>query len=186
MKHMSVPILLVLMVLTGASHLSHTLVAQEPASYCASGAYTRMLELINEHRREHDLEPLELSQPLGQAAELKAQDMAQQDYVAHVSPDGQEPEDMLEEVGYTYNTAIGENIAAGQEDVEATFEQWLNSPEHNEIMLGEQFTAIGIGRAQNADAKYDWYWAATFGGEIGEPAETCPAATPESTQDERG
>jgi hypothetical protein len=45
-------------------------------------------------------------------------------------------------------------------------------------MLGEEFTAIGISRAHNPDADYDWYWAAAFGGELDEPAEACDGSTP--------
>lgn len=153
----------------------------EDGSYCANEHEFEMLQLINELRAENDLEPLELSQPLGVAAELKANDMAEQDYVAHESPEGQDPEDLLEEVGYTYNTAIGENIAGGEEGAGATFDQWLDSTDHREIMLGEEFTAVGIGRAHNPDSTYDWYWAAVFGGEVGEPAEMCDDATPEAT-----
>jgi uncharacterized protein YkwD len=98
-----------------------------------------------------------------------------------VSPDGQNPQEHLDEVGYDYDTAIGENIAAGHESAEATFKQWLNSPEHREIMLDENYTAVGIGRAHNAQARYDWYWAAEFGGEVGERAEACDSATPAAT-----
>lgn len=145
---------------------------------CASETELVMVERINALREENGLEPLALSRPLGAAAEEKATEMAEQDYLAHESPDGRELRALLESVGYTFNTAVGENIAAGQESADATFEQWLNSPEHKEIMLGEQFTAVGIARAYNADAEYDWYWAAEFGGEVGEAAEPC-AATPE-------
>lgn len=151
------------------------------ATYCAEEAEFEMLQRINELRAENDLEPLTLSQPLGVASEIKASEMADQDYLAHISPDGQTPRELLEEVGYTYNTTIGENIAAGMKSAEATFEQWLNSPEHREIMLNEEFTTVGIGRAHNPEAKYDWYWAAEFGGRVGEPADPCMSATPEST-----
>lgn len=151
------------------------------AVYCATEAEAKMLRLINDLRDDRGLDPLQLSQPLGRAAELKARDMAQENYLAHISPEGQGPEELLDQVGYTYNTAIGENIAAGRRSAEGTFEQWLNSPEHREIMLGEQFSAVGIGRAHNPEAKYDWYWAAEFGGVVGEPAEVCERATPQAT-----
>jgi uncharacterized protein YkwD len=159
-------------------------VAQDLATdYCADEAEARMFELINEFRHENDLEPLQLSAPLGVAAVEKATEMAEEDYLAHESPDGRDLEALLEDVGYTFNTPIGENIAAGEEDPGPTFEQWRDSPEHSEIMLDEAFTAVGIGRVQNIEAEYDWYWAAEFGGEIGEPAEPCQA-TPEAESEE--
>ncbi|HEV2127451.1 MAG TPA: CAP domain-containing protein [Thermomicrobiales bacterium] len=157
----------------------------DTAPYCATEAEAELLRRINDLREERGLDPLQLSQPLGRAAELKARDMAQDNYLAHISPEGQGPEELLDQVGYTYNTAIGENIAAGQRSAEGTFEQWLNSPEHREIMLGEQFTAVGIGRAHNPEAKYDWYWAAEFGGKVGEPADVCESATPQQGAGER-
>ena len=32
-------------------------------------------------------------------------------------------------------------------------------------MLDGRFAAIGIGRAYDKDARYEWYWTTTFGGE---------------------
>lgn len=153
----------------------------EGSGYCATEAEVEILQHINAFREDNGLEPLNLSRPLGAAAESKAEDMARNDYLAHIAPDGQGLEQLLNQAGYTYNTAIGENIAAGQRSAEGTFEQWVNSPEHREIMLGEDFTAIGIGRAHNREAKYDWYWAAEFGGMVGKPAQACDGATPVAT-----
>ena len=146
--------------------------------------YCEMLRHINDLRQDHGLPPLTLSQPLTTAAEVKASDMAERNYFAHMSPDGVSPRELLESVGYTYNTSTGENIAAGNEGAAATFNQWLNSPSHFDIMVGEQFTAIGIGRAYNPDARYDWYWAAEFGGVVGAPATTCGTEPPVPTPDE--
>ncbi|MDQ4045584.1 MAG: CAP domain-containing protein, partial [Chloroflexota bacterium] len=53
--------------------------------YCATEAEAEMLRLINDLRDDRGLEPLQLSQPLGRAAELKARDMAQENYLAHIS-----------------------------------------------------------------------------------------------------
>lgn len=172
--------LLFLLLIAGVNHPSAG--AQDGSTeYCAGDAGIEMLKRMNDLRKENRLHPLVLSEPLGITAEQKAHDMAKHDYVAHVSPDGQGPQELLDEVGYDYNTATGENIAAGHEAAEATFEQWLNSPEHREIMLDENYTAVGIGRAHNAEAKYDWYWVAEFGGEVGKQAEACDRATPVAT-----
>ena len=171
--------LLFLLVITGG-HLSAA-AQDESTKYSAAEAEIEMLKRINDFRQENGLHPLVLSEPLGIAAERKASDMAKRDYVAHVSPDGQDPQELLDEVGYDYNTAVGENIAAGHQGTEATFKQWLNSPEHREIMLDESFTAVGIGRAHNAQAEYGWYWAAEFAGEVGTQPEACDSATPAAT-----
>ena len=174
-------IALVIVPLLGIGGNHHVLAQNAP--YCATEAEVEMLQYINSHRQENGLAPLTLSRPLGVAAETKASDMAARDYVDHTSPDGQTPRGLLTSVGYTYNTATGENIAAGNESAAATYEQWLNSPGHRDIMLGEQFNAIGIGRAYNAESSYEWYWAATFGGEVGEPA-ACDNEPPAEAPDE--
>ena len=145
--------------------------------YCAGPVEQEMLALINDFRAGRGLEPLALSRPLGAAATHKSQEMANRGYFRHTSPDGVAPRQLLARHGYEHNTAIGENIAAGQESAAATFEQWRESASHRELMLGEDFTAVGIARAHDAGSRYDWYWTAEFGGVVGGPAEPC-AGTP--------
>ena len=136
-----------------------------------------MLALINDFRAGHGLEPLGLSEPLGAAAEDKAEDMARCRYLQHTSPDGVAPRELVMRHGYEHNTSIGENIAAGHESAEATFAQWRESEPHRELMLGNEFAAVGIGRAYDVESAYDWFWAAEFGGVLAAPAHPC-AATP--------
>ncbi|HYH11455.1 MAG TPA: CAP domain-containing protein [Thermomicrobiales bacterium] len=143
------------------------------SGYCASAEEMVLLDQINSFRQQNGLQPLTLSQPLGVAAQTKASDMASRDYIAHVSPDGQGPRELLNSSGYTYNTAYGENLAAGNESGAATFQQWRNSDSHRSIMLDPRFSAIGIGSDYNPNSTYGWYWAAEFGGVVGEPAAPC-------------
>lgn len=147
-------------------------------AYCATEAEAEMLRRINELRQQNGLAPLALSQPLGVAAESKASDMAERNYLAHVSPEGQDPRDLLTSVGYPSNTSTGENLAAGNSGAAGTFEQWLNSPSHRATMLGGQFTAVGIGVAYDPDSRYGWYWTTIFGGVVGTPAGTCDGDSP--------
>jgi uncharacterized protein YkwD len=137
-----------------------------------------MLGRINAFRQQNGLVQLTLSQPLGAAATLKSQDMASQDYFAHISPGGLGPRDVLDQVGYPANTSYGENLASGNSGAAATFEQWLNSPSHRSTMLGGQFTAVGIGVAYNPDSRYGWYWTTMFGGVVGTPAGSCGGEAP--------
>ncbi|PIS42683.1 MAG: hypothetical protein COT24_02295 [Candidatus Kerfeldbacteria bacterium CG08_land_8_20_14_0_20_40_16] len=48
--------------------------------------YSEIAELTNQVRIEHNLPPLKLSFILIQSAELKAQDMLNNQYFAHISP----------------------------------------------------------------------------------------------------
>ena len=151
--------------------------------YCADPAEIEMVRLINDFRAGRGLEPLGLSEPLGSAAAHKSQEMATNEYFTHVSPGGVTPRELLAAHGYRHNTATGENIAAGQERAEATFEQWQASAAHRELMLDAAFKAIGVARAYKVESRYDWYWTAEFGGVLAEPAQPCaaPPGTPEST-----
>ncbi|MGH3655949.1 MAG: polysaccharide lyase family 7 protein [Micromonosporaceae bacterium] len=149
--------------------------APDPAA-CLDEQEAEFLRLINDYRRENDVPELAVSKALNQASYLHSKDMADNDYVDHDSEDGRTPEDRMAEQGYEDDTT-GENIAAGHPTAEEAFETWRDSSEHNEAMLDEEFTAIGIGYATNDDSEYGEYWTTDFGGEAGE-APDC-GATPD-------
>ncbi len=122
------------------------------------------LRLINQYRQQNGRGALKLSTTLNRAAAWKSQDMAINGYVAHDdTPISRTWLQRIRDCGYGYNAWIGENIAVGNGDAAATFEQWRGSPGHNDNMLGSNYTAIGIGRAYNADSQYGWYWTTEFG-----------------------
>lgn len=125
----------------------------------------QVVDLINGHRADEGLPPLAISETLSRAASWKSQDMAANDYFAHDdTPSGRSFVDRIRDCGYTHNTWFGENIAAGNESAQDTYDQWLNSAGHNANMLNANYTAIGIGRAYDADSTYRWYWTTEFGG----------------------
>jgi hypothetical protein len=132
------------------------------------------LRLINDYRDDRGLAALALSSTLNKAAAWKAKDMATNDYFAHDDQIERTWSERIRDCGYTANTWIGENLAAGNSSAQATFDQWRNSPGHNANMLNENFVAIGIGRAQDAGSTYSWYWATDFGG----VADQAPPAPP--------
>ena len=90
--------------------------------------------------------------------------MANQNYFSHNSLDGRTPWDRIRTAGYTYNTWLGENIAAGQTNAATVFNAWRNSPSHNANMLSSNYLAIGIDRCYNGGSQYGWYWTTDFGG----------------------
>jgi len=122
------------------------------------------LQLINTYRQQNGLQPLNLSPTLTTAAELHSQDMADKNYFSHTSLDGRTYVQRIRGAGYTYDTWLGENIAAGYSTAEAVFNGWKSSPPHNTNMLRPEFNVIGIGRAYNASSNYKWYWTTDFGG----------------------
>ena len=123
-----------------------------------------LLSLINEYRQQNGLQPLRVSSALTTAAQLHSEDMALNNYYSHTSLDGRTFVDRIRQAGYTYNTVLGENIAAGIATAQYVFEAWKSSPTHNSIMLDPRFKVVGIGAAYSASAYFKYYWTADFGG----------------------
>ena len=123
-----------------------------------------LLGLINEYRQSNGVPPLKLSYALTLAATHHSEDMAANNYFSHTSLDGRTPWNRMREAGYTYNTALGENIAAGSETARLLFEQWKSNKSHNFTMLSKDFKVLGIGSAYNPNSAYGWYWTTNYGG----------------------
>jgi len=156
---------------------------------CASGftvdeEESQFLELINDYRSDRGLSRLALSDTLTRAAAWKSAHMANNDYFGHDDQGlGRDFVGRLRDCGYTANTWLAENIAAGNASAEATFEQWRNSPGHNANMLNTNLRAIGIARAHNTNSSYGWYWTTEFGGVSDGSSAPPPASRPENSGD---
>lgn len=131
----------------------------------------QMLRLVNALRAEgvrcggelmSPVGPLRLNHELDEAALLHAQDMAERGYFEHVSLDGREPWDRMNDAGY-FGRAYGENIAAGQPGAGATFDQWVNSPGHCRNMMSPDFSELGVGYHAQMNTQYIHYWVQNFG-----------------------
>jgi len=140
------------------------------------------LDTINDYRQQHGLSSLKLSTTLNRSAAWKSLDMANNGYVAHDdTPISRTWIQRIRDCGYTANAWIGENIAVGNGDAAATFEQWRGSPGHNDNMLGANYTTIGIGRAYNASSQYSWYWTTEFASVSDGSTPPAPGSTPSAT-----
>ncbi|MDD5221234.1 MAG: CAP domain-containing protein [Candidatus Pacebacteria bacterium] len=105
-----------------------------------------LVDLTNTARQEHSLHILKPNFLLEQAAQLKANDMAQKGYFSHNSPEGITPWHWFDEVGYPY-TYAGENLAVNFSDSGVLHQAWLDSPSHKANIVNANFTEIGIGTA---------------------------------------
>ena len=135
-----------------------------PAAFAYDSEETAFLGLINNYRAQNGLPGLTLSNSLSNAARGHSADMAIRNYFSHTGSDGSSPWDRIRAAGYSYNTYLGENIAAGYPGAQANFDAWRNSPPHNANMLSANFRAIGIGRYYVPGSTYGWYWTTDFGG----------------------
>ena len=138
--------------------------AAAPAAYAYDSEELSFLTLINNYRAANGLPALTMSNSLYNASEGHSYDMATANYFSHTGSDGSSPWDRIRAAGYTYNTYLGENIAAGYVDAGSVFEAWRNSPGHNANMLDANYHAIGVGRVYGAGSTYGWYWTTDFGG----------------------
>lgn len=123
----------------------------------------KFLELINDYRHQNGIKPLKQSEQLNRVAKWMSQDMASNNYFSHKDSKGGDSRQRMNSFGYVA-AATGENIAAGNETAEDTFQQWKKSPGHNKNMLDSDFNEIGIGRVYSGDSNYKWYWTTDFGG----------------------
>lgn len=102
-----------------------------------------LIALTNSERQNQGLGGLTENTTLNQAAQLKAQHMFENNYWAHVSPDGIDPWHWFEQVGYDYLSA-GENLARNFDTSNGVVSAWMASPTHRDNILHDSFTEIGI------------------------------------------
>jgi hypothetical protein len=91
---------------------------------------------------------LSLNGQLDAAAQAKANDMATRNYWSHYTPDGNPPWVFVSAQGYAYQK-LGENLATGFNDEQATINGWMASPPHRENLLDPAFSDVGFGFANN-------------------------------------
>lgn len=130
-----------------------------------------ILDSTNQQRVKFGLGALQADAALNEAAKLKLNDMFNQQYFEHISPEGTSISKLAEETGYEY-IIIGENLAMGNfEDNEDLVGAWMQSPGHRENILNEHFTEIGIA-ARSGSFEGESVWIAVQ--EFGAPLSLCP------------
>jgi uncharacterized protein YkwD len=109
-----------------------------------------LLAETNAARTANHEDALELNAALSQAAQAKANDMAQHNYWSHVTPDGRQPWSFIDATPYQY-LAAGENLAYGFGDSDQVVTAWLNSPEHRANLLNHNYRDVGFATANVAN-----------------------------------
>lgn len=102
-----------------------------------------LLDQTNQARLQNGVTTLKIDNKLNQAAYLKAQDMFAKQYWAHNAPDGTQPWKWLDDVRYNYNEA-GENLAKNFTSTDAVMTAWMNSPEHRDNILNDNYKDVGF------------------------------------------
>ncbi len=129
----------------GGSDPSTALVANrhDVLAYATSMSRGDLLAATNESRAANGLGPLSLNSALNSSAQMKAQHMVDNNYWAHVAPDGTQPWYFFDAAGYAYSGA-GENLAYGFDSSYATNTGWMNSASHRANILGN-YVDVGFG-----------------------------------------
>lgn len=112
--------------------------------YASQIPATEVINLTNQKRTAEGQLPLTENSLLTQAAVAKGQHMLENNYWAHVAPDGTEPWAFFGNVGYSYQYA-GENLARDFTNPSSTVDAWMASPTHRDNLLSPRYQEIGIG-----------------------------------------
>ncbi|MTI70800.1 MAG: hypothetical protein FH751_11180 [Firmicutes bacterium] len=102
-----------------------------------------LFNLINEEREKRGLNPLILDKTLFKIAEIKSQDMHDNNYFSHVSPNFGKTSTLLRKEGINY-FSYGENIGWTY-SVYRAHNGFMESDGHRANILNPSFTHIGIG-----------------------------------------
>lgn len=107
---------------------------------------------INELREEKNLPTLEFSPLLTEIARERSLDMATRNYFSHTTPEGLMVYDLLEQKGlYPYGGELLFRTSANDSQIEEVMQEtirlFLESPNHQQVLLRPNYSLIGIGYA---------------------------------------
>ncbi len=111
--------------------------------YAANISPSEIVELTNNKRAEAGASSLVYNLQLELAAREKGKHMLENDYWAHVAPDGTEPWAFFVDAGYKYRYA-GENLARDFSNPQDAVDAWMASPTHKDNLLSTKYSEIGV------------------------------------------
>lgn len=91
-----------------------------------------------------------------------SRDMAQRNYFDHRSPDGRNVRDRVNRGSYR-SRMVGENLAAGDRDVQGALQGWIGSPAHCENLMNPQFNEVAVACEGHAGSAWGTYWTMMLG-----------------------
>jgi uncharacterized protein YkwD len=99
--------------------------------------------------------PLRWNSSLAAAAQEHSDDMGARGYFEHPTPEGQRSGARATAHGYAWS-AVGENIALGQNSTSEALRDWMSSPGHCKAIMGP-YVDLGMGSADSY-LKYGCLW----------------------------
>jgi uncharacterized protein YkwD len=125
-----------------------------PAQLSTAAADHALRCLVNRVRHRHGLRPVRTERHLRRAAQRHADDMAERDFFAHISPGGTTLQARVRRSGYLRRAHawwLGEALAWGRGDTgrpSSIVRSLLASPAHRALLLDPGFRDLGIGVAR--------------------------------------
>ncbi|PFG54095.1 uncharacterized protein YkwD [Marinobacter sp. LV10R520-4] len=129
-----------------------------------------LLNSVNEARSQprqcgnedfNAVDPLSWSCKLEEAARGHSEDMAELEFFSHTGSEGSQIGERVSERHYQWS-AVGENIAAGQNSVDEVVDGWLSSPGHCANIMHAEFTEMGAARIEAPGSQYSPFWTQVF------------------------
>jgi uncharacterized protein YkwD len=108
-----------------------------------AGAEAEVLSLVNQQREKAGCKPVSADPELATLAGSFSDDMADEGFFGHTSPDGESPWARAKRLGIT--DLGGENIARGQPTAQSVMDSWMKSPGHKANILNCQYRTLGVG-----------------------------------------
>lgn len=124
------------------------------------------LDQLNVERTSRGLNALKVSPTLQAASEWMANDMVGNSTptsLSHTDSLGRDIRPRFTSFGYTPNSSIRENIAAGQATGREVVQGWMDSPPHRVNNLAADPTVVGIALVVRSGTTFTYYWALAFG-----------------------
>ena len=105
--------------------------------------------------------PLRWELTLAHSAQAYADELAQRDLLSHVGVGGGGLRDRFKHSGYLIGRA-GENLAAGQDDLDEALQTWHTSAGHCDNLMQPDFLDVGLACAVGPGT-YQRYWVMHLG-----------------------
>jgi uncharacterized protein YkwD len=118
----------------------------------ATSFESAVVEEMNRQRTTFGLAPLRINSRLEAAADDRIVDMFDKHYFSHVSPDGIQPWNWVEQRGYDYRE-FGENLAVGYPSADSVVDGWMHSPGHRANVLNRNFDEVGVAIAPESPTR---------------------------------
>lgn len=121
----------------------------------------RMIDLVNQARKQAGAPPVALNANLTRAAQALAEDLAARRVLSHQDSKGAGLDARLVQVGYIAAVSV-ELVAAGRATVEETIADWMSHPDNRETLLTPTVSDAGVGYFVRADETAEtglrYYW----------------------------